>query len=89
MYLTRGIETTNGKRYPMVGLLPVWSRMLDRLKSLGYVEITLTKNSLWGECGAGLRGHEFHYSELIEPFRMTSLDTGLQGQTPPFGKGIS
>jgi cobyrinic acid a,c-diamide synthase len=65
MYLTQGIETTHGKRYPMVGLLPVWSRMLNRLKSLGYVEITLTNDSLWGECGAVLRGHEFHYSELI------------------------
>jgi cobyrinic acid a,c-diamide synthase len=66
MYLTREIETTNGKRYSMVGLLPVWSRMLDHLKSLGYVEVTLTQNSLWGECGARLRGHEFHYSELME-----------------------
>jgi cobyrinic acid a,c-diamide synthase len=65
MYLTRGIETTHEKRYPMVGLLPVWSRMLNRLKSLGYVEITLTNNSLWGKRGAVLRGHEFHYSELI------------------------
>jgi cobyrinic acid a,c-diamide synthase len=64
MYLTQGIETTHGKRYPMVGLLPVWSRMLNRLKSLGYVEVTLTDNSLWGERGALLRGHEFHYSEL-------------------------
>jgi len=64
MYLTRGIEITGEKRYPMVGLLPVWSRMLDRLKSLGYVEITLAANSLWGACGAVLRGHEFHYSEL-------------------------
>ncbi len=64
MYLTQGIETTQGERYPMVGLLPVWSRMLNRLKSLGYVEVTLTNNSLWGEKGAVLRGHEFHYSEL-------------------------
>jgi cobyrinic acid a,c-diamide synthase len=65
MYLSQGIETTHGKRYPMAGLLPVWCRMLDRLKSLGYVEVTLTDNSLWGERGAVLRGHEFHYSELI------------------------
>jgi cobyrinic acid a,c-diamide synthase len=66
MYLTRGIEITNGKRYPMVGLLPAWSRMLDRLKSLGYVEVTLAKDSLWGEREMVLRGHEFHYSELTE-----------------------
>ena len=64
MYLTQGIETTQGKRYPMVGLLPVWSRMLHRLKSLGYVEVTLTNDSLWGQSGAVFRGHEFHYSEL-------------------------
>ena len=64
MYLSRGIETAGGKRHPMVGILPVWSRMLDRLKSLGYVEVTLTRDSLWGESGAVLRGHEFHYSEL-------------------------
>jgi len=64
MYLTQGIETMQGERYPMVGLLPVWSRMLNRLKSLGYVEVSLTDNSLWGERGTVLRGHEFHYSEL-------------------------
>ncbi|HUL29131.1 MAG TPA: cobyrinate a,c-diamide synthase [Thermodesulfobacteriota bacterium] len=64
IYLTQGIETTQGKRCSMVGLLPVWSKMLNRLKSLGYVEVTLTDNSLWGERGSVLRGHEFHYSEL-------------------------
>jgi cobyrinic acid a,c-diamide synthase len=75
MYLTQGIETTQGKRYPMVGLLPVWSRMLPRLKSLGYVEVTLTNNSLWGERGAVLRGHEFHYSELAETVQNDPLWT--------------
>jgi len=75
MYLTQGIETTQGKRYPMAGLLPVWSRMLNRLKSLGYVEVTLTNNSLWGESGAVLRGHEFHYSELAEPVQNDPLWT--------------
>lgn len=65
MYLTQGIETLDGKRYPMVGLLPIWTRMLPRLKSLGYVEITLLMPSLWGKPGSRLRGHEFHYSELI------------------------
>ena len=39
--------------------------MLERLKSLGYVETTLTQNSLFGHKGTKLRGHEFHYSELL------------------------
>ncbi len=64
MYLSRGIETKDGRRHPMIGLLPVWTRMLDRIKTLGYVEATLQRDSLWGREGDILRGHEFHYSEL-------------------------
>jgi cobyrinic acid a,c-diamide synthase len=65
MYLAAGLETRAGQRYPLVGLLPAWTRMLERRRSLGYVEVTLTRASLWGERGATLRGHEFHYSELL------------------------
>ncbi|HUH67336.1 MAG TPA: cobyrinate a,c-diamide synthase [Syntrophales bacterium] len=64
MYLCKTLESKNGDRYPMVGLIPAATRMLDRLKTLGYVEVTLNSDSLWGSCGAVLRGHEFHYSEL-------------------------
>lgn len=65
MYLAQGIETLSGKRYPLVGLLPNWTRMATRLESLGYVEVTLTGDSLMGLQGTRLRGHEFHYSRLI------------------------
>jgi cobyrinic acid a,c-diamide synthase len=64
MVLTQGIETLEGKRYPLVGLLPVWSRMLPSLKALGYVQVQLTEDTFWGAKGDVLRGHEFHYSEL-------------------------
>ena len=66
MYLTQGIETRDRKKYPLAGLLPAWTRMLDRLKTLGYVEVRLTRDALLGGKGAILRGHEFHYSELLE-----------------------
>ena len=66
MYLSKGIQSRDGKRYEMVGLLPQWTRMLDRLKSLGYVEVTLSESSLFGKAGDKLRGHEFHYSELVD-----------------------
>lgn len=65
MYLSQGIECLDGTRVPLVGLLPFWTRMLDRLKSLGYVEFTLSGDSLFGRAGDRLRGHEFHYSELL------------------------
>ena len=64
MYLSQGIETLDGARHPLLGLLPAWTRMCPRRQSLGYVEVTLTRDCLWGRSGARLRGHEFHYSEL-------------------------
>ena len=64
MYLSEGIEALDGVRHPMLGLLPAWTRMCPRRKSLGYVEVTLKRESLWGNAGDMLRGHEFHYSEL-------------------------
>ena len=66
MYLCRALETKAGKSHPLVGLVPGVVRMLDRLKTLGYVEADLQADSLWGPRGTVLRGHEFHYSELTD-----------------------
>lgn len=66
MYLSRGIETHGGQRHRMAAVLPFGTRMLARRKALGYVEAETLQNSpfaLEGEC---LRGHEFHYSEIVE-----------------------
>jgi cobyrinic acid a,c-diamide synthase len=65
MYLSQGIESADGKGFDMAGILPARTRMLSRLKTLGYVEVTLTEESLFGKAGDQVRGHEFHYSELI------------------------
>ena len=66
IYLSRIIETLDGKQYPLAGLLPARTRMLKGKKSLGYVEVTLKEDSLWGSKDTVLRGHRFHYSELTE-----------------------
>ncbi len=65
MYLSRGIET-DGVFHPLAGVLPARTKMRSGKKALGYVEATLRKDSLWGGAGDKLRGHEFHYSELID-----------------------
>ncbi|MFH0789767.1 MAG: cobyrinate a,c-diamide synthase [Pseudomonadota bacterium] len=65
MYLSQGIKTLEDGRKPLVGLIPVWTKMRSRLKTLGYVEVTLKEDSLFGPEGTVLRGHEFHYSELM------------------------
>lgn len=65
MYLAESLETLEGKRYPMTGVLPAGTRMSSAKKFLGYVEASLNDDSLWGKKGDLLRGHEFHYSELV------------------------
>lgn len=65
IYLTRGVEQ-GGQRFEFVGEVPVWARMLDKRKALGYVEVCLEQESLFGAEGDTFRGHEFHYSELTE-----------------------
>ena len=75
MYLGQTLTALAGVRYPMAGVLPIWTAMLGKLKSLGYAEVTLLEDSLWGPRGATFRGHEFHYSEFAEPF---PADSGWQ-----------
>ncbi|ACD97355.1 cobyrinate a,c-diamide synthase [Trichlorobacter lovleyi] len=66
MYLSRGIELLDGSRQQLVAALPFHTRMLPKRKALGYVEVTLQQETLLGSAGQVLRGHEFHYSEIIE-----------------------
>ncbi|MDD4889125.1 MAG: cobyrinate a,c-diamide synthase [Phycisphaerae bacterium] len=65
IYLGRGVRTLDDKTVPLAGVLPIDTAMLERLKTLGYVEATLAGDGLLGQAGAALRGHEFHYSEII------------------------
>jgi len=41
--------------------------LFDRFKTLGYVQVDLLQDSLWGTKNTVIRGHEFHYSEITEP----------------------
>ncbi|MDR0842602.1 MAG: cobyrinate a,c-diamide synthase [Acidobacteriota bacterium] len=65
MYLSEGIETCDCERYPQAGRLPSWVKVKTNRKALGYVEVTLAKSTCWGLPGQTLRGHEYHYSELM------------------------
>lgn len=65
IYLSQGIKQ-EGRTFPLIGEIPIWAKMLPQRKTLGYVEVTLEQDSLFGESGAVFRGHEFHYSELTD-----------------------
>ena len=64
MYLGRMLTCLDGARYPMAGVLPIETAMLEKLKVLGYAEVAWAADSLWGAAGQVARGHEFHYSEI-------------------------
>jgi cobyrinic acid a,c-diamide synthase len=67
MYLCRYLRDLEGRNFEMAGCFPFSTRMLPRLKSLGYREVHLVGRCPLGQTGQVIRGHEFHYSEIIEP----------------------
>jgi cobyrinic acid a,c-diamide synthase len=72
MYLTEGIVDAQNTAHPMLGLLPGYSVMGQRL-TLGYRTVRATSNSWLWHAGEIMRGHEFHYS----------VWTGRTQDTPP------
>lgn len=65
MYLSKDLITTTGESYPMCGVIDSTSNMEKRLRSLGYREVTSYMNLPWEPKERKLRGHEFHYSDMI------------------------
>ncbi len=53
--------------YTMSGCFDFKVQMSKKIRSLGYREITLTQDTIIGNKGDVLRGHEFHYSSLKNP----------------------
>lgn len=64
MYLCEELIDPSGRRYPMAGCFPFTAKMFPRLKALGYRELTLSRQTVIGNAGLTMRGHEFHYSEI-------------------------
>lgn len=80
MLLSESIETLDGVIHPMAGLLPFRTRMCAKRQSLGYTEVTLHNDTLWGPAGSHLRGHEFHYSQIVESRADTHWSPAYQVQ---------
>ncbi len=91
MYLGSAIADLEGNRYPMTSCIPIETRMLPRLKALGYREVRLTRKSVLGEAGLKIRGHEFHYSEIVaRPDHVqTSYEVSDRTGGPCFVEGYS
>ena len=64
LYLSRSLKNFDGAISEMVAVLPCEAVMSRNQMTLGYRELTLSQNSILGEKGSRVRGHEFHYSHL-------------------------
>lgn len=66
MYLTAYIETLEQQQYTMCGIFENGSKMTKRLQHFGYVQVTLTQETVIGPKGLQVKGHEFHRSMVVE-----------------------
>jgi cobyrinic acid a,c-diamide synthase len=67
MVLGAGLEDAGGARHAMAGLLSHSTSFAERRLSLGYRVARLLSPSPLGDSGDALRGHEFHYSTVLDP----------------------
>jgi cobyrinic acid a,c-diamide synthase len=65
MYLGKEL-VLEGKSYPMVGVLPVSFDFYPRPQGHGYTIVTVENENPFYEIGAEIRGHEFHYSRVLQ-----------------------
>jgi len=65
MYLSQGLITSEPENtlHPWVGIFPFAVRLGKRPK-LGYLDVQVTAPG-WLKAGTTMRGHRFHYSELV------------------------
>lgn len=90
MTLCRTLEDLDGHCHDMVGCFDFTCRMSNRLRALGYREITLNRDTILGPAGVTARGHEFHYSSLDDHMEKTVYNgsdrTGRTRAVPGFEK---
>ncbi len=84
MYLCSSISGMNPEeKFSMAGCFPFSIVISKKMRSLGYREITLVKDTLVGKKGDILRGHEFHYSFLDDDSNKGLFHTSFSNSSLP------
>ncbi len=65
MYCARTLHTSDGNVHAMAGLVPFDIALEAGVLHAGYRELRLAATGILGEAGATLRGHEFHFAQLL------------------------
>lgn len=85
MYVGRSLKNFDGRKYPMVSVLPIDTEMDKNYLAIKYVEIETTAETLLGPKGTRARGQEFHQSRLVS----SHLENGCYRVTTNAGKVFS
>ncbi|WP_295813269.1 cobyrinate a,c-diamide synthase [uncultured Nitratireductor sp.] len=85
MVLGKALEDADGTTHAMLGLLGHVTSYAKRKMNLGYRQATLMSDCAIGSKGETIRGHEFHYSRLVEPGSDAPLAMLADGQGRDLG----
>lgn len=66
IYLAKTL-TVARRSWPMAGVLPATAAMNDKKQALGYRKARFSKQTILGDKGISVRGHEFHWSTIDRP----------------------
>jgi len=78
IYLSRSVRT-EGRDHPMAGALPIRTAVEPKPQGHGYAEVVVDRDNPFFPVGTELRGHEFHYSRVIEDGGVGSAFKLLRG----------
>jgi cobyrinic acid a,c-diamide synthase len=85
IYLAESIEW-NGREYSLSGVLPIKISMGDKPQGHGYCEAVVDRDNPFFGLGAVIRGHEFHYSKIVEHHPEIETSFSLSRGVGCFGK---
>jgi cobyrinic acid a,c-diamide synthase len=74
-----------GQSHAMTGLLPITTSFAEPRLHLGYRRMRLLTSSPLGQSGTTYRGHEFHYTELLEAGAAPPLFEVADARGQPLG----
>jgi cobyrinic acid a,c-diamide synthase len=85
MVLGKMLEDANGKTHEMLGLLGHSTSFAKRKMNLGYRQAQLKADCALGAAGEAIRGHEFHYAQMLDAGGDEPLADIFDGQGQPLG----
>ena len=85
MVLGERLVDGDGVSHRMVGLLPVETSFESPRLNLGYREVALVGDGVFGSKGTRFRGHEFHFASVLAQSPATPLFRAFNAELQPLG----